>query len=112
MHIFQWILQNSKCYKGSQNGSKPFDWRAGEAVLAWFCIDEAFKIMLRNEGGKHFSKKMKKFCKKKMCKALKAQGKEQIAHEIQKIASVMHRVVFADGAWRRKVHGSRGTGGF
>ena len=68
--------------------------------------------MLRNEGGKHFSKQMKNFCKKKVCKASKAQGKEQIAHEIQKNASDMHTVVFANGAWRRKMHETRGSGGF
>ena len=35
------------------------------------------------KGGKHFSKQMRNICKKKVCKASKAQGKEQIAHETQ-----------------------------
>ena len=45
-------------------------------------------------------------------KASKAQGKEQIAHEIQKNAGDMHTVVFANGAWMRNVHETRGSGGF
>ena len=57
-------------------------------------------------------RKNEEILQEKVCRASKAQGKEQIAHEIQKIASVMHTVVFADGAWRRKMHGSRGTGVF
>ena len=62
--------------------------------------------------GSTFPTRMKNSCKKKVCKASKAQGKEQIAHEIQKNASDMHTVVFANGAWRRNMHESQATGGF
>ena len=86
----------------------------GPEKLFWhdFAFMKLSKSCSATRAGSTFPTKMRNICKKKVCKALKAQGKEQIAHEIQKIASVMHRVVFADGAWRRKMHGSRGSGVF
>ena len=53
--------------------------------------------MLPTEGGEHFSKNRRMFCKK-MFEAGKAQRKEQIVYEINKIASMMHTLIFADGA--------------
>ena len=45
--------------------------------------------------------------KKRGCKAFKAQGKHQIAHEIAKIANFMHAFVSAERPWRLKLHKSR-----
>ena len=48
--------------------------------------------------GSIFSKNRRMFCKKKVFEAGKAQRKEQIVYEINKIASMMHTLIFADGA--------------
>ena len=39
-----------------------------------------------------------KFCKKKVLEAWKAQRKQQIVYEIDKIVAAMHTLIFADGA--------------
>ena len=54
--------------------------------------------MLPTEGGEHFFMKVDKFMKERVCRALKAQKKQQMASEIHKIASAMHTFVFADRA--------------
>ena len=48
--------------------------------------------------GSIFPKNRRMFCKKKGFEAGKAQRKEQIVYEINKIASMMHTLIFADGA--------------
>ena len=58
--------------------------------------------MLPTEGGGHFFKKMGKFMKERVCRALKAQKKQQMASEFHKIASAMHTFVFADRALEAK----------
>ena len=70
--------------------------------MAWFCIDEAFKIMLRNEGGKHFLQTISNKLKRRVWKARKRQRKQQMAYEIHKNVGVLHAVVFADGALEAK----------
>ena len=58
--------------------------------------------MLPTEGGKHFFKKMDKFMKERVCRALKAQRKQQMACEFHKVASAMHTILFADWALEAK----------
>ena len=41
-----------------------------------------------------------------MLEAWKAQRKQQIVYEIDKIAATMHTLIFADGALGRKMHGT------
>ena len=52
--------------------------------------------MLPTGGGKHFSQKKKNV--KKVLEAWKAQRKQQIVYEIDKIVATMHTLIFADGA--------------
>ena len=58
--------------------------------------------MLPTEGGKHFFKEMDKFMKERVCRALKAQRKQQMACEFHKVASAMHTILFADWALEAK----------
>ena len=63
-----------------------------------------FKIMLPTEGGEHIFKKANKNKEKRAQRAIKRQRKQQMAHDIHKIAAVMHTVIFAERPRRRKVH--------
>ena len=65
-------------------------------------MSSAFKMMLPTKGGKHFFKKMDKFMKERVCRALKAQRKQQMACEFHKVASAMHTILFADWALEAK----------
>ena len=65
-------------------------------------MNAVFKIMLRNEGGKHFLQKISKKWKRRVWKARKRQRKQQMAYEIHKHVGVLHAVVFADGALKAK----------
>ena len=57
------------------------------------------KIMTPTEGGEHFfSENRMRLCKKKVLEAWKAQRKQQIVYEIDKIVASMHTLIFADGA--------------
>ena len=47
-------------------------------------------------GGSIFSENRMIFCKKKVLEAWKAQRKQQIVYEIDKIAATMHTLIFAD----------------
>ena len=58
--------------------------------------------MLPTEGGKHFFKKMDKLMKERVCRARKAQRKQQMACEFHKIASAVHTILFADWALEAK----------
>ena len=62
--------------------------------------------MLPTEGGELFFKKMDKSMKERVCRALKAQQKQQMACEFHKIASAMHTMLFADWALEAKMHKS------
>ena len=48
--------------------------------------------------GSIFSENKMIFCKKKVLEAWKAQRKQQIVYEIDKIVASMHTLIFADGA--------------
>ena len=48
--------------------------------------------------GSIFSENRMIFCKKKVLEAWKAQRKQQIVYEIDKIVASMHTLIFADGA--------------
>ena len=65
-------------------------------------MSAVFKIMPRNEGGKHFLQKMSKKWKRRVWKARKRQRKQQMAYEIHKNVGVLHAIVFADGALEAK----------
>ena len=65
-------------------------------------MNAVFKIMLRNEGGKHFLQKISKQLKRRVWKARKRQRKQQMPYEIHKNVGVLHAVVFADGALEAK----------
>ena len=39
-----------------------------------------------------------------MQRAIKRERKQEMAHEIHKIADVMHTIIFAERPWRRKMH--------
>ena len=52
--------------------------------------------------GSIFSENRMIFCKKRGLEAWKAQRKQQIVYEIDKIAATMHTLIFADGALRAK----------
>ena len=58
--------------------------------------------MLPTNGGKRFFKKMDKCMEERVCRALKAQQKQQMACEFHKIASAMHTILFADWALEAK----------
>ena len=60
--------------------------------------------MLPTEGGEQIFKKTNKNKEKRVQRAIKRQRKQQMAHEIHKIADVMHTIIFAERPWRRKMH--------
>ena len=85
----------------------------GPEKLFWhdFALTKLTKSCSATRAGSTFPRN-EEFCKKKVCKASKAQGKEQVAHEVQENASDLHTVVFANGVWRRNMHETRGSCGF
>ena len=64
--------------------------------------------MLPTDGGKHFFKKMDKFMKERVCRALKAKRKQQMACEFHKVASAMNTILFAD--WVLEAKNAQVTG--
>ena len=52
--------------------------------------------------GSIFSENRMIFCKKRVVKAWKAQRKQQIVYEIDKIVATMHTLIFAEGALAAK----------
>ena len=54
--------------------------------------------------GSIFSKNGRICFKETVLGAWKAQRKQQIVHEIHKIANVMHTLIFAERLWMRKMH--------
>ena len=54
--------------------------------------------MLPTEGGEHIFRKYDDILQKKVLEAWKAQRKQQIVYEIDKIVASMHTLIFADGA--------------
>ena len=54
--------------------------------------------MLPTEGGEHIFRKSDDILQKKVLEAWKAQRKQQIVYEIDKIVASMHTLIFADGA--------------
>ena len=66
------------------------------------CWIKSFKAMLPTEGGEHFFKKRYKIMEERVCRALKAQRKQQMACEFHKVASAMHIILFADWALEAK----------
>ena len=77
---------------------------AQKGIASRFRMHATFKIMLPTEGGEQIFKKTNKNKEKRVQRAIKRQRKQQMAHEIHKIADVMHTVIFAEWPWRRKVH--------
>ena len=75
-------------------------------------LDQIIQSNAAYRGREHFFMKVDKFMKERVCRALKAQRKQQMAYEFHKIASLMHTIVLADVAWRRKVHETLAKGGF
>ena len=63
-----------------------------------FAFRPLSKLCFPPRAGSIFSKNRRMFCKKKVLEAGKAQRKEQIVYEINKIVSMMHTLIFADGA--------------
>ncbi len=60
------------------------------------------------EGGEHFFKKVYKIMEERVCRALKAQRKQQMACEFHKVASAMHTILFAD--WVLEAKNAQVTG--
>ena len=58
--------------------------------------------MLPTEGGEHIFRKYDDILEKKVLEAWKAQRKQQIVYEINKIVASMHTVIFADRALKAK----------
>ena len=58
--------------------------------------------MFPPRAGSIFSENRAIFCRKKVLEAWKAQRKQQIVYEIDKIVATMHTLIFADGALRAK----------
>ena len=54
--------------------------------------------MLPTDGGEHIFRKFDDILLKKVFEAWKAQRKQQIVHEIDKIVATMHTLIFAEGA--------------
>ena len=58
--------------------------------------------MLPTEGGEHLFKNMDKIMKERVCRALNAQRKQQMACEFDKKTSAIHRIFFPDWALEAK----------
>ena len=58
--------------------------------------------MLPTEGGEHFVKKIVKIMKERVCRALNAQRKQQMAWEFDKKTNAIHRILFLDWALEAK----------
>ena len=59
-------------------------------------------MVLPTEGGEHFVKKIIKIMKERVCRALNAQRKQQMACEFDKKTSAIHRIPFPDWALEAK----------
>ena len=59
-------------------------------------------MVLPTEGGEHFVKKIIKIMKERVCRALNAQRKQQMAWEFDKKPNVIHRILFPDWALEAK----------
>ena len=59
-------------------------------------------MVLPTEGGEHFVKKIIKIMKERVCRALNAQRKQQMAWEFDKQTNAIHRILFLDWALEAK----------
>ena len=59
-------------------------------------------MVLPTEGGERFVKKIIKIMKERVCRALNAQRKQQMAWEIDKKTNAIHRIFFLDWALEAK----------
>ena len=59
-------------------------------------------MVLPTEGGEHFVKKIVKIMKERVCRALNAQRKQQMAWEFDKQTNAIHRILFLDWALEAK----------
>ena len=57
---------------------------------------DILRVLLQAESKRRGSRR--RCCKIKVLEAWKAQGKQQVVYEINKLAAVMHTSIFADGA--------------
>ena len=61
-----------------------------------------FKNVLPTKGGKHFVKKINKIMKERVCRALNAQRKQQMAWEFDNQTNAIHRILVLDWALEAK----------
>ena len=75
----------------------PVKWVSERDLFQKFSLMQLSKLCSRRGRRAHFRKKWEMF-DKRVCEARRAQTKQHMAHEIHKVACVLHTIVFADRA--------------